>query len=88
MSKPLLSKSRFENLLWAVRPPECQLKYVPNYVDAFALSDEQMKQLEEALWMVFRHRTGSLTEEDNALLAAHSRDEFITINEATQYKWY
>lgn len=88
MSLPLLSKSRFTNLLQLVRPPECQWYNALLANERFELSDEQRAQLQEAIWMMYRHLTNTLTEEDKAIMRMGKMKEFEEINSVTSYKWY
>lgn len=88
MSKPLLSKSRFTNLIQLVRPPECQWYNALLANDKFELSDEQRTELQQAIWLMFRYLTKTLTEEDKKLLRERNKAAFEEINEVTTYKWY
>lgn len=88
MNKPLLSKSRFTNLIQLVRPPECQWYNALLANDKFELSDEQRMELSEAIWLMFRYLTKTLTEEDKKLLRERNKEAFEEINSVTTFKWY
>jgi hypothetical protein len=88
MSLPLLSRSRFETLLSLVRPPSCNWHNALIASERFALSEAQVTQLQEAIWMVYRHYTGTMTKEDKALIGGQQRHQFNEINSVTNYKWY
>ena len=88
MSLPLLSKSRFENLLQLVRPPKCQWHNALVASERFNLSDSQIEQLQQAIWMMYRHYTGTITDEDKAIIGGSTMAEFEEINMVTSYKWY
>lgn len=88
MSLPLLSLSRFQNLLQLVRPPSCEWTNAIIASEQFSLSDKQIEELQQAIWMMYRYRTNTLTEEDKALMRKQSMKEFEEINSVTTYKWY
>jgi hypothetical protein len=46
------------------------------------------RTLQQAIWLMFRYLTKTLTEEDKKLLREHNKAAFEEINEATTYKWY
>lgn len=88
MSLPLLNKSRFQNLLQLVRPPSCKWHNALLASERFNLSDDQRLQLQQAIWMMYRFHTGTMTEEDKALIRDKVKEEFEEVNEVTSYKWY
>jgi hypothetical protein len=88
MSKPLLSKSRFTNLLSLVQPPKCQWHNAVIANEQFELSDEQREQLQRAIWLMFRYYTGTMTDEDKAMIGRGKKEAFAEVNSVTNYKWY
>lgn len=88
MSKPLLNKSRYNNLLTLVMPPICEVKWIDIADKQFRLTDMQKKGLENAKKLVERYLTNTMTNEDKALLSRQGRESFETVNEVTNYKWY
>jgi hypothetical protein len=88
MSLPLLSRSRFDTLLSLVRPPSCNWHDALIASERFALSETQVTQLQDAIWMVYRHYTGTMTKEDKSLIGGQQRQQFNEYTEKITYKSY
>lgn len=88
MSLPLLPKSRFNALLQLVRPPSCKWHNALLASERFSLSHEQVEQLQQAIWIMYRHYTGTMTEEDKEVIGKQQQETFREVNQSTTYKWY
>lgn len=69
-------------------PPKCEWYNAIVANERFELTEEQRKGLEEAIWLMFRYYTKTMTDEDRALLAKQAKGEFEEMNLVTDYKWY